>query len=55
MNHIYRNVWNEVTRTYVAAAEIVRGRGKRSKSSAGAEGAEAALAADLTDAEEPGA
>ena len=45
MNHIYRNVWNEVTRTYVAAAEIVRGRGKRSKSSAGAEGAEAALAA----------
>jgi hypothetical protein len=51
MNHIYRNVWNEVTRTYVAAAEIVRGRGKRSKSSAGAEGAEAALAASslLTD------
>ena len=36
MNHIYRNVWNEITRTYVAAAEIVKGRGKKSKSSAGA-------------------
>jgi VCBS repeat-containing protein len=45
MNRIYRNVWNEVTRTYVAAAEIVRGRGKRSKSSATAQASEAAMSA----------
>ena len=46
MNHIYRNVWNEITRTYVAAAEIVKGRGKKSKSAASvAEASEAGLAA----------
>ena len=33
MNRIYRSIWNEVTRTFVAAAENVRGRGKRSVSS----------------------
>jgi hypothetical protein len=46
MNHIYRSVWNEITRTWVAAAEIVRGRGKRSGGSSSrgaAERAEAAL------------
>ena len=46
MNHIYRSVWNEITRTWVAAAEIVRGRGKRSSGSSSrgaAERAEAAL------------
>ena len=45
MNHIYRSVWNEITRTYVAAAEIVRGKGKGSKSSSSAEGSEATLEA----------
>jgi autotransporter-associated beta strand protein/VCBS repeat-containing protein len=30
MNRIYRSVWNEITRTFVAAAETVRGRGKPS-------------------------
>lgn len=29
-NRIYRSVWNEITRTFVAAAETVRGRGKPS-------------------------
>lgn len=48
MNHIYRSVWNEITRTYVAAAEIVRGKGKGSKSSRTAEDSEAALAAGST-------
>jgi hypothetical protein len=46
MNHIYRSVWNEITRTWVAAAEIVQGRGKRSGGSSShgaAERAEAAL------------
>lgn len=43
MNHIYRTVWNELTNTFVAVAENVMGRGKRSGSSctdkAGAESA----------------
>ncbi|WP_461168456.1 DUF4347 domain-containing protein, partial [Uliginosibacterium sediminicola] len=43
MNHIYRTVWNEITRTYVAAAECVKGRGKSSKSSKRAERSEQAL------------
>ena len=30
MNRIYRSVWNEISRTFVAAAETVRGRGKPS-------------------------
>ena len=29
MNHIYRLVWNELTRAWVAVAETARGRGKR--------------------------
>ncbi len=41
MNHFYRSVWNEISRTYVAAAETVRGRGKGSKSSRSATGGEA--------------
>ncbi|MEI8267677.1 MAG: cadherin-like domain-containing protein, partial [Betaproteobacteria bacterium] len=45
MNHIYRSVWNEITRTWVAAAEIVRSRGKRSSSRVTAEGSEAAVQA----------
>jgi hypothetical protein len=45
MNHIYRSVWNEATRTFVAAAESIRGRGKRSRSSRGAAGAHAGEAA----------
>ena len=30
MNHVYRTVWNEHTRTYVAVPENTRARGKRS-------------------------
>ncbi len=30
MNHIYRLVWNETTRTWAAVAETAKGRGKRS-------------------------
>ena len=33
MNKIYRSIWNEISRTYVAAAEIVQSRGKRCASS----------------------
>lgn len=33
MNHVFRNVWNEITRTYAAEAETVKGRGKKSRSS----------------------
>jgi uncharacterized delta-60 repeat protein len=29
MNHIYRTVWNEITRSFVAAAESVKSHGKR--------------------------
>ena len=36
MNRIYRSVWNEISRTFVAAAETVRGRGKPSSSCADA-------------------
>ncbi|MEI8168453.1 MAG: Ig-like domain-containing protein, partial [Rhodoferax sp.] len=44
MNKIYRSIWNEITRTYVAAAEIVQSRGKScSSSSDGTSGAECAL------------
>jgi hypothetical protein len=32
MNHIYRTVWNEVSRAFVAVAEIVRGRGRGGRS-----------------------
>lgn len=32
MNHIYRTVWNEITRSFVAAAETVRSHGKRTGS-----------------------
>lgn len=45
MNRIYRSVWNEITRTYVAAAEIVRGKGKGSSSSRSAEASDAFLEA----------
>ena len=31
MNKVHRNVWNEITRTFVAVAEIVRSHGKSSK------------------------
>ena len=30
MNHIYRLVWSEIANTWVAVAEIAKGRGKRS-------------------------
>jgi uncharacterized delta-60 repeat protein len=43
MNRIYRSVWNEISRTFIAAAETVRGRGKASSSACHAEGSEAAL------------
>ena len=33
MNRIYKTVWNEKTRTYVAAAETAKTRGKRSSGS----------------------
>ena len=29
MNHVYRTVWNEVTRTFIAVSELVKSRGKR--------------------------
>lgn len=32
MNHLYRTVWNEITNTFVAVAENVKRRGKRSGS-----------------------
>jgi len=47
MNHIYRNVWNEITRTYVAAAEIVKGRGKSSK---GSKSSKSSATADASEA-----
>uniref|UniRef100_UPI002636F145 two-partner secretion domain-containing protein n=1 Tax=uncultured Azonexus sp. TaxID=520307 RepID=UPI002636F145 len=34
LNHAYRLIWNELTQSWVAVAEIVRGRGKRSGGSA---------------------
>ncbi|NML18669.1 DUF4347 domain-containing protein [Azohydromonas caseinilytica] len=42
MNKIHRTVWNEVTRSFVAVAEIVRGRGRRA-------GGSEATAADAVD------
>ena len=30
MNKIYRVIWNEITATWVAVAEIAKGHGKRS-------------------------
>lgn len=30
MNHTYRLIWNELTQSWVAVAEFVRARGKRS-------------------------
>lgn len=41
MNRIYRSIWNEVSRTFVATAEIVRSRGK---SAARSQGLDASLA-----------
>jgi filamentous hemagglutinin family protein len=35
LNHIYRLVWNEATNTYVAVAEHIAGRGKRTSGVAG--------------------
>lgn len=32
MNHFYKSLWNEITRTYVAVAETARGKGKSSRS-----------------------
>jgi uncharacterized repeat protein (TIGR02059 family) len=32
MNHIYRTVWNEISRSFVAVAETVKSHGKRSSS-----------------------
>ena len=43
MNRIYRSIWNEVTRTFVAAAEKIRSRGKRSSAGGTAECSDAAL------------
>ncbi|MBS1191935.1 MAG: autotransporter-associated beta strand repeat protein [Rhodocyclaceae bacterium] len=45
MNRIYRAIWNEVTRTFVAAAETARAKGKRSSSRSSVERSEAALKA----------
>jgi hypothetical protein len=35
MSHVYRLVWNDLLRTWVAVAEIVKGRGKPSGASVG--------------------
>ena len=35
MNKIYRVIWNEITRTFVAVAENVKGRGKSASSTVG--------------------
>ena len=35
MNKIYRLIWNEVTRTWVAVSEVTRGRGKRTSAVTG--------------------
>jgi len=35
MNHIYRLIYSDLTRTWVAVAEIARGRGKRSSGTVG--------------------
>lgn len=43
MNHVYRSVWSEITGTFVAAAETIKGRGKRSGSRKDASGAPAAV------------
>lgn len=58
MNHIYRTVWSEITHTFVATAEFVKGKGKATKSSKAGESSEAALAssallADIHDAQAP--
>jgi len=33
MNHVYRSIWNEVTRSFVAAAEVVKAGGRKVSSS----------------------
>lgn len=45
MNRIYRSIWNEVSRTFVATAEIVRSRGKAASRSQGLDASLAALEA----------
>ncbi|NML24689.1 DUF4347 domain-containing protein, partial [Zoogloea dura] len=48
MNRIYRSIWNEVSRTFVATAEIVRSRGKSASRSQGLDASLATLdAGDL--------
>lgn len=39
MNHVYRSVWSDITGTFVAAAETIKGRGKRSSSAKDSPGA----------------
>ena len=38
MNHVYRIIWNDITRSWVAVAETVKSCGKRSHSAVGATG-----------------
>lgn len=45
MNRIYRSIWNEVSRTFVATAEIVRSRGKSASRSQGLDASLATLEA----------
>ena len=45
MNHIYRTVWNEITRSFVAAAETVKSHGKRASSKSCTASAESAVGA----------
>jgi autotransporter-associated beta strand protein len=44
MNRIYTSIWNEITRTFVAAAECVRRKGKSSRSSRDGTNPKSALA-----------
>ena len=43
MNHIYRTVWNEVTRTFVAVSELVKSGGKRCSKTRHAKGKSGAV------------
>ncbi|MGV8894023.1 MAG: DUF4347 domain-containing protein, partial [Burkholderiaceae bacterium] len=45
MNHIFRTVWNEITRSFSAVAETARGKGKSASSKRGADASAAALEA----------
>ena len=48
MNHLYRSVWNDITRTFVAVAENVKQHGKSVKS-------DRSTGSLVIDAEGPGA